>query len=228
MSNEILFTCEFCKKPFKSERGFVKHNCTQKKRERLFLSLEGKMAWGYFKSWMKEKHTCSVPKSATFKTSRYFKSFYEFALFVKKSKIPDTQAFISLMIKNSIAPPQWIKTNTYGIYLSYITKNLPVRALEKITIDTLFDVADAGEVNISKVFDILTPNEIIQLLHQRRLFPWVLLKSKKFADFVMNNTNTEERIIMENLINPDYWNKRFKNNPKDVEKVKQYINELGL
>lgn len=228
MAKEILHRCNFCGKPFTSEAWFLKHKCKEMAREDEFASIAGQSAWNYYKDWMKTKHKSVVSSSIAFKKSKYFKTFYNFTDFVKKTQLPDVAVFIDLMVRTGIDPNYWSSDAAYRKYLEYVTRQLPTRDLAKITIKTLFDIADAADVDVADVFDVLTPNEVIQLLHQRRLSPWVLLNSKKFARFFIDGTTTEERIIMESIVNVDYWTSRFNKNPKDVVVVKLYITELGL
>ena len=197
-------------------------------REEQFKSPAGQAAWNYYKTWMKLKHKSMVTSAVAFKNSKYFTAFYNFSDFVKKAHLPDVKVFIDLMVRTNVDPNYWSSDAAYRRYLEHVTRKLPAKDLARITIKTLFDIADAAEVDVSKVFDVLTPNEVIQLLHQRRLSPWILLNSKKFADFFINHTSTEEKVIMETIVNPDYWKDRFKKQPKDVKMVQKYVAELGL
>ena len=228
MGKEILHRCGFCGMPFKSEGRFIKHYCPEMRREDEFKSTTGQAAWSYYKTWMKTKHKSIVSSAVSFKKSKYFTAFFNFTKFVKKTHLPDVSIFIDLMVRTHIDPKYWTTDEAYRRYLEYVTRQLSTRELAKITIKTLFDVAEAGDVDVSEVFNILTPNEVIQLLHQRRLSPWVLLNSKKFANFFIKSTTSEEKIVMETIVNPDYWAARFKKHPKDVEVIRQYIVELGL
>jgi len=197
-------------------------------REDDFKSTTGQAAWHYYKDWMKVKHKSVLSASDAFKNSKYFNAFFNFSKFVKKTQIPDVKVFIDLMVRTGVDPNFWTRDAAYRRYLEHITRKLPAKDLAKITIKTLFDIAEAAETEVSEVFDSLTPNEVIQLLHQRRISPWILLNSKKFADFYINHTTKEEKIILETIINPEYWKHRFENHPQDLEIIKQYISELGL
>jgi len=197
-------------------------------REQQFISPAGQTAWNYYKEWMQQKHKSVVSSSTTFKKSKFFTAFYNFTKFVKKTAMPDTDAFIHLMVRKGIDPKFWTTNDAYRKYLEYVTRQMPTMDFVKITIKTIIDISEAGDCEISEVFDILTANEIIQLVEQRRLSPWVLLHSKEFARFFINKTSSEERIAMETIINPDYWKERFKKHPQDVNNVKKYIQEMGL
>ena len=180
------------------------------------------------KAWMKSKHHAIVTNPDAFKTSKYFTAFLNFVKFVKRTNLPDTQSFIELMVKEKIEPIFWSKDVAYGKYLEYINRRMPTEKLIEITVKTLFDVADAAEVEVSEIFDAVLPNDVIQLVQQRRLSPWILLNSKKFANFFIEKTNTEERVILESIISPDYWTARFQMRPTDLKLAKDCVSALGL
>ena len=225
---DYLHQCEYCHAKFKTESRFLKHHCKEKQRHEDFKSLDGQAALIFYKSWMKAKHHSIVTNPNAFKDSRYFTAFLKFVKFVKATHIPDTQSYIDLMVRDKIEPIYWTEDIVYGKYLEYVSRKLPTEKLIEITVKTIFDIADAGEVDASEVFDVVTPNDVIQLLHQRRVSPWILLNSKKFAHFFMNNTSGEERVILESIINPEYWTNRFKTHPKDLELAKKCVRALEL
>jgi len=228
MATNILFKCEYCQHGFKTESGFSKHKCDAMQRENDFHSINGQVAWDYYKRWMVAKHRNNPSNSDTFKQSKYFNSFLKFVRFSKKVNLPDVNAFISLMANDNIDPLLWESNQAYKKYLEFITRKLPAKELIKITVKTLIDLSEAGDVKINEVFDILQPNEVIQLITQGRLSPWLLLHSRKFNEFLNQKTNKEERIIMETLINPNYWINRVKKHPKDAKIAKKYIRELEM
>lgn len=225
---EILHRCSFCSAGFKTESRFIKHKCSAMVRDGEFKSPMGQAAWSFYKDWMMKKYFSASTAASTFKTSRYFNAFYKFSKFVRQAQIPNTKIYIDLMLRLKIDPTLWSRDEAYRRYLEYYTRKVPVKELANSSISTMLNIADAFEVDVSEIFDYLEPNDVITLLRQRNLSPWVLLNSKKFTNFYINITTSEERIIMETIINPDYWVKRFEKNIEDVKLVKSYIKELGL
>lgn len=228
MAKEILHTCGYCNKGFSAEGWFLKHHCKEMIREEEFASPSGQAAWGYYKYWMKEKFKNFTASSISFKKSKYFNSFYKFTKFSQKARLPDTKLYVKLMVTHKIDPVNWTKDAAYRKYLDYITYKLSPHELIKITVKTLLDEASSAGIDVSKIFDVLTPAEVIQLLYQRKLSPWLLIHSKKFKEFYKIKATSEQQINMQALINPDMWLKKFKKFPKDVEIVKEYIIELGI
>ncbi len=228
MTQEFKYRCDYCLARFKSEVRFMKHHCKEMKREEDFKSLEGQAAHLFYKAWMKQKHHTTMTNPNAFKDSKYFTTFLKFVNFVRRTQLPDTNSFIELMVKEKIEPTYWTSDIAYGKYLEYITRKLPTEKLIEITVKTIFDVADAAEVSTTEIFEILTANEVIQLLQQRRVSPWVLLNSKKFTIFFRDNTTSEERVIMESIINPEYWIKRFTAHPADLKLARDCVSALEL
>ena len=227
-ARERRFECRFCGTKFVHEDRFLAHKCKQKARDEEFRTPIGQAAWSYYQGWMKVHHR-QIPRSPAFLKSRFYRSFIKFAEFVKKIRLPDPETFIWLMKERDIAPTMWTMDEMYSQYLEFLDRRGDPSKQAQVTINTLFDIADAAQCEIWEVFDILTANEVIQLFRQRRLSPWLLLHSKeKFLPFFANKLSNEERIILETIIRPAFWAEKFRKNPKAVEAMKRYVSELKL
>jgi len=227
MTKRNHFRCTFCSATFVTEDRYIKHNCKHMKRAEEMKSPIGQAAWAFYQSWMKAYHRM-VPSIDSFTKSKFYQSFIRFATHVKKLNIPDPEAFIALMKEKDISPTIWTNDQVYAIYLEFLDRRASPTSQAKITINTLFKIADACECEVSEVFDMLTGNEIIILLRERRLSPWILLVSKKFKQMLIKNVTDEQRIIMESIIRPNYWIQKFKKCPEDVETMRKYVEELDI
>ena len=224
---EKRFQCKFCEQRFHLETRFLKHHCKQMQRDEEFRTTEGQAAWQYYQKWMRV-YRRTVPKSSAFLHSKFYNCFIRFARFVKKVNLPDPELFIWLMKEKDFSPTIWHDDKVYALYLEFLDRRAPPIKQARITINTLFDIATSNDCEVSEVFDKLTSNEVIHLLRQRRLSPWILLNSQVFTQFFINKVVGEERIIMESIIRPDYWHEKFSSSPEDVERMKLYVAELSL
>ena len=224
---EHNYECKFCHTKFKTEDRFMKHHCKHMQRDEDFRTVTGQAAWMYYKAWNKAQRRI-VPKGRAYLKSKYFNSFMRFATFVKKMKIPDTDAFIWLMVEKDLLPTIWTNDQVYTLYLEFMDRKVAPKRHAEITINTLFDEADERGIDVSEIFDHITPNELIMLMRRRQVSPWFLFNSKKFKQFFVNSTSPEERIVMESIIRPHYWKKKFDENPKDVKNMQTYAKELNL
>ena len=205
----------------------MKHKCKQMKREEEFQSIIGQAAWLYYKNWMKVQQKL-VPKSKSFLSSNFYNSFIKFSKHVRKVQLPDPNVFIRFMKDRGILPPIWTCDEVYSMYLEYLDRRAPATQRAATTTDMLLKIADLADVDVSEVFDVLEANDVIALLRRRSLSPWILLQSNKFRDFFANKTSSEERIILESLIRPDFWTDKFAKNPKSVQLMKVIVEELKL
>lgn len=221
------YRCKFCEATFVQEQRYIKHRCKQMLRDEEFRTLLGQAAWSHYQKWMKAYRRL-VPAPSTFLSSKYYQSFIRFAKHVQALHIPDVDSFIYLMKERDISPTIWTNDQVYTIYLEYLDRRASPEEQAKITITTLFKIADAAECDVGNVFGVLEPNEVISLLQERRLSPWLLLYSSKFKDMLLNKTSPEQRIIMETIIRPQYWVKKFEKHPEGVKLMKKYVEELGI
>lgn len=224
---ERKYQCKFCKTRFVYEDRFIAHRCKQMIRDEEFRTPEGQAAWIHYQSWMKA-YRRMVPNSSGFLQSKYYNSFMKFARFCKDANVPDTETYIWLMKERDISPTIWTNDQVYGLYLEFMDRKLPPMKHAQITVDTILDLADDFQCTSSEVFDHITPNELIQLLRQRQLSPWILLHSGKFKHFFINKLSVEERIIMESIIRPPYWATKFQTCQSDVNQMKKFVSELKL
>jgi len=221
------FECSYCSAKFVTEDRYLKHHCKQMQRNEEFRTPIGQAAWLFYQKWMKA-YKRMVPNSQSFLKSKYYQSFNRFAQRVKKLNFPDVDAFVALMKEKDISPTLWTNDQVYAIYLEYLDRRASPLSQAKVTIDTLFKIADAAECEVNEIFDILQPNEVITLLRERRLSPWILLFSPKFKELLIHQTSDEQRIIMESIIRPHYWVDKFGKQPNDVEMMKKYVEELDI
>lgn len=227
MSNDAPYKCTKCGQRFVHENRYLAHHCKQMKREEMFKEAIGQSAWMLYQKWMRS-YGKAAPNASAFLSSKYFNSFVRFAEFVKKTRMVDVDLFIAIMKDRDIAPVLWTNDQVYALYLEHIDKKLAPERHVEITINTLFDYADDNEVDVSEIFNVLTPNDVIQLLRERRLSPWVLLNSSKFKEFFTKKTSGEHRVILESLIRPTYWKAKFAANPELVKQMRVYVSELKL
>lgn len=221
------YQCKYCSKRFVHEDRYLNHHCQTMKREEIFRQPIGQAAWIFYQDWMKSYNKLA-PNADGFLSSRFYNSFIRFAEFVKQVRMVDPAMFITIMREHDIHPTIWTKDQVYSLYLEHMDKKIPPEKRAETTINTLFDIAEAASVSVENVFDTLTPSDLIQLLRERRVSPWILLNSSKFSRFFKEKTSVDDRIIMESIIRPKYWKEKFEKNPDIVKQMKAYVRELNI
>jgi hypothetical protein len=197
------------------------------KRDEQIKTPLGQAAWSYYQKWMKAKRR-SIPSIETFLTSKFYTTFIKFAEFVQKTGLPDVDTFVWYMTEKEIQPVIWVNNEIYQSYIEFIDKKSNPDKEAQRTIDFLFKLADEFECEVGDVFNHLLASDVIQMLTRRQISPWILLHSPKFKRFLINNTTTDERLVMETIIRPEYWGKKITKHPEIVTRMKRYTRELDL
>lgn len=187
----------------------------------------GQGAWRLYQRWMKEQHR-QMPQMNSFLHSRYYSTFIRFMKFVKKVSIPDVDSYVWFMVKNKNPPELWTNEEIYASYLEFLDRSADPIKRANTTIKTLIQIADAADCDVSEVFEVLTPAEVVQLLHERRFSPWLLLRSTTFKRFLAERVSPEQMVLIETVIRPAYWIKKFQEKPEVVQRMDIFVKELNL
>lgn len=221
------YRCKHCRHVFVREDRYLAHQCKQMKREEEFKTPLGQTAWQYYQLWLrKQKRMASHPTS--FLTSKYYRTFMNFATFAKSTDLPSVDKFIWLMVEKQWPPTLWTNDTVYTTYLEFIDyKTTPMEQVKQ-SIETLMTYANKHEIDISEVFEKMQPTEVIHFVRIRRLSPWLLMFCKTFKKMFRERVSTEQKVILETLIRPEHWAEKFEEHSKSIEKIKHYVDELSI
>lgn len=222
----VKYICKWCHKSFVRESAYINHECLQMKRDKELSTLDGQSAWQYYNNWMIKKKRMP-PAPGSFVASNLFRTFINFAKFVKKVQLPVPNTFIVWATKKDYPPAMWIMDDVYTQYIDFIDNDVSPIDQVKSSITTLFNCADNYGVDTSDVFNCIDPNELIHLIRIRKLSPWLLLSSRKFG-MMFSNLNTEQQSILETMIKPDEWAEKRSAYSSELDTIKNYVRELGI
>jgi hypothetical protein len=227
LHKDKYFVCHYCLKQFKSETRYLTHECEDMRRDRELKSGTGHFAYTLYLKWLKF-YNRRCPNITSFGQSKYYKAFIKFAKFAQDVKLPDPNHFVRWACLKDYTVHNWLSQDVYGEYLCYLDRQYPPLNSVKITIDYIYKLVDAAECEPEEVYDLLLPGEFIDLIYKRKFSPWFLLNSTKFTQYFVKNFNQEQRIILEGLINADFWRKQFAKYPSEVIQIKSIVKEMKL
>lgn len=221
------FKCRFCGKQFVREHNYLAHKCKEMKRDEELRTPQGQTALNYYQLWMRTMKR-NPPSASAFLTSRYYRTFMNFVEFSRNVDLPKPEKFIWLMVQKDLPPTIWTTDDAYTTYLEFLDRKTSPMDQASMSIETLISVADRKEIPICDVFGVLTAQDIIHMLRTRRLSPWLLLFSKKFKHLFANETNIDQRLIIENLVRPEYWGDKMEEHADTVKTIKMLVAEMGI
>jgi len=199
------FTCAYCGHVIKREVNFLKHECKEMVRHAQVRSVVGKRAYGLYSYWLSRKKQGNH-NLATFSKSKFFSSFYKFAKWSTKVNIPDKQLYIRFNILKNYPPNMWTDNMVYVQFIEWIDMKWTAADHFRYTYNTLKQISNAAECDITDALNQLHPNQILVYVTARKLSPWVLLWMKSFKT-LFANLSTEQRLRFQQAIRPMHWTK---------------------
>lgn len=226
----IYHQCDFCNKTFVNEKNLEKHTCDFKERYEFITEKSvGQSMYALYIFWLNSngKSTRYVDEH-TFIHSSHYKAFKRFMDFCKKKSVPNRKTYVKICNMYNLAPRDWTLEKTYELFLEIYDELIPINKQIDISLETLYTISDALEINICDVFKELEPSDISKLIKSRKISPWLFLNSERFKDFLINHADADTRNHIQQSTNPTKWKKIFENNHKKRNKIYELLKELDL
>jgi len=223
---EKPYECEYCGKTFVLESRYLKHHCEKMQRRDDIKTLIGQTAYTLYQLWFTTKKK-TAPSVDTFMDSKYYKAFMNFAAFVKRLNIDEPELFIRMMNEKNILPVYWTSDEMYAYFLEYLDRTLSPRRQASRTIKTIEKVADNVGCNFEEVFEVMNANDIIQMIRERKLSPWIIMRSRKFMTRY-ELMSAEEQQTLSRLVRFDYWKQKFQSREADKKLMDKLVKEMEL
>lgn len=221
------YECEYCSKKYVSAGHFKKHTCEEMRRAKVLKTPKGIAAYDAYSNWMKAKRYVNRGQQQ-FIDSRHFIPFERFIDFARLMALPGKDVFIRYMAELDVFPKDWCTNLVYDHYMEEFNTLLTPDEQANITVDTLFELGRNFECEPDDVFRYLEANDLIKIVQAKKLSPWVLLFSSKFLEFMQNAMTREQRVLLQQYVNPSYWDNQFDLHAEDAKNMKTYVRALGI
>lgn len=184
-------------------------------------------AWEAQKTYSKLMHRRSSKDVDSFIKTPTYPHFIKLIRFAKEVNLPDLSLYLKIMITSKRPATTWCHDKSYRIFLQQM--NSSVSAIKSIEISAreLQNLADKLDLPVRKMIELMQVTEILQLVRQRRLSPWLIFHSKtlkqKFAELDAGMQKTASGVM-----DPTYWTIVMQQNGKAVILAKKVNELLGI
>jgi hypothetical protein len=201
--------CQYCGKSFRRESSLAAHLCEPRRR------------------YQQEKEI-----GVQLGLQSYLK-FYEMAQGVKFGqylvaiRAINSAMFIEWIIKHNKKLDQWTKEAFYDEYLyDYLRKEHPNDALDR-SFHEMQRWADETNLPFNEIFRKGSPNKICNMIVNGRISPWIIFHCDSGVDF-LSQLNEEQIAMVFKWIDPEFWQRKFKDHIADAEFIKMVLQESGV
>jgi uroporphyrinogen-III decarboxylase len=131
------------------------------------------------------------------------------------------------VIKSGIKLDHWCRDELYDSYISELIKIEPADGAVQRTITNMMTWADTNNAQWEHYFAYVNLNRATHDIKEGLISPWIVLNSKSGKD-MLRRMNDEQLEIISTIIDPQFWLRRFKSLPADVELIKDVIKEAKI
>lgn len=225
---ELNFKCEYCGKLFAKEKTLVVHICEQKRRH---LSKDEKHVQAGLLTFQRFYEIAQKGKTQKtfdeFVDSPYYTAFVKFGSFLVNTAPIYPERFIDYVIKSGVKLDHWCRDELYDTYIQDLIKIEPADGAIQRSIKTMMDWGDKNNAPWEHYFQYVNLNRATHDIKEGLVSPWLVLNSKSGKE-MLKRMNDEQLEIIGAVIDPQFWMRRFKSLPADVELVKDVIKEAKI
>lgn len=225
---ELNYKCEHCGKFFAKEKTLAVHICEQKRR---YLSKNEKHVQMGLMTYQKFYEMAQKGKNQKtfdeFAASSYYTAFVKFGSFMVNTAPIYPERFVEYVIKSGVKLDHWCRDELYDSYIAELIKIEPADGAIQRSIQTMMNWADANQSPWEHYFAFVNMNRATHDIKEGLVSPWLVLNTKSGKE-MLQRMNDEQLEIIGPIIDPQFWMRRFKSLPADVELVKDIIKEAKI
>jgi hypothetical protein len=225
---ELSYKCEHCGKLFAKEKTLVVHVCEQKRRH---LGRDERHVQAGLLTYQRFYELTQKSKVAKtfeeFASSPYYTAFVKFGSFMINTAPIYPERFINYVIKSGVKLDHWCRDELYDSYISELIKIEPADGAIQRTIKTMMDWADSNSAPWEHYFQYVNLNRATHDIKEGLISPWLILNTRSGKE-LLQRMNDEQLEIVGPIVDPQFWIRRFKSLPADVELIKDVVKEAKI
>jgi hypothetical protein len=221
------YTCQYCKKSFRRETSLAVHVCEQKKRYQSQTETGVQIGLNsYLKFYEMSQGSAKSKNFDDFARSPYYRAFVKFGQYCVSIRAINIARFTEWLLKNNKKIDYWCRDSVYSEYLlEHLRLENPIDAVQR-SIETSISWAEETGNPAHDYLRYGNDNALCFAITTGRVSAWVLYNSNSGIEF-LTRISTEQISILWPFVDTDYWQKRFKDYPADVEYIKDILSKAG-
>ena len=225
------FVCKYCNKSFRRESSLAAHLCEKKRRWQQQNETGVQLGYkAYLRFYELSQGSARYKSYEDFSNSPYYSAFTKYGRYLVSIRAVNTASFTDWLLKNNKKLDYWCKDSLYSEWLAdYIRKEAPQDALERALKEMQQYADDHPELQngFTDYFRYGNANRIIHHVSTGRISPWIVFNCASGVEFLDQLTEDQVGLILP-YIEPDYWQRKFKDYVADTEWVKDILSKAGL
>lgn len=230
-SSAESFKCQHCKKEFKKEITLLSHMCEGKRRWAQEKEVGVQLGFkSYLRFYEVAQGSTKSKTYADFVASPYYLAFVKFGRYCVDIRAINFASFLDWLLKNNKKLDDWCKDKLYQEWMyQYLRKEAVQDALERALKEMQSYADEHPELKngFTDYFRYGNANRICYHISTGRISPWVVFNCNSGVNFLAGLTEDQVGMIIQ-YIDPDFWQRKFKDYDADTEWTKEILKAAGL
>jgi hypothetical protein len=225
------YKCKYCEKSFTKESSLAVHLCEQKRRWQQEKETGVQLGFhSYLRFYEITQGSAKLKTYEDFVASPYYAAFVKYGRYLVAIRAVNTTSFTDWLLKNNKKLDYWCKDSNYEEWLyEYLRREAVQDCLER-ALTEMQEYADNNtdlKNGFTDYFRYGNPNRILHHISTGRISPWIVYNCQSGIEF-LDGLNEEQIKLILDWIDPDFWQRKFKDYMADTEWVKDILQKAGL
>jgi hypothetical protein len=225
------YKCRYCNKEFVRESTLTAHLCEKKRRAQQETETGVQLGFrAYQRFYQLTQNSLKHKTYEDFSNSPYYLAFVKYGRYLVSIRAINTSSFTEWLLKNNKKLDYWCKDALYEEWMhEYLKKESIQDALERALKEMTQYAEDHPELKngFTDYFRYGNSNRICYHISTGRISAWVIYNCASGVAFLDSLREDQVALIMQQ-IDPDHWQKKFKDYPDDVQWAKTVLEKAGL
>lgn len=224
----MKYQCQYCLSSFSQEKTLAIHMCEKKRRH--FSRHEKATVSGYQTYNRFYQLTQNFKESKTFEdfaSSPYYNAFVKFGSFLSNVNPLYPDKFIDYVVKSGVKLDHWTKDNLYEKYVVDLIKTEHVETALERSIEYMESWAKDNNSLWNHYFRYVSSNRASYDIKDGKISPWLILNCNT-GKTLLSSFRDDQLSSISNIIDPEFWVKKFKKQTFDLDLVKRIVQEADL
>jgi len=222
------YTCQHCGNKFQKEKTLAVHICEQKRRAMAKTEKHVVLGYDTYNRFFRKTQNSRQDKTYDdFAKSPYYNAFVKFGSFVSNVNPLYPDRFMDYVVTSGVKLDHWCREELYEKYVLDLIKTETVETALQRSIKHMMEWADANNAQWNHYFNYVSLSRATYDIRDGKVSPWVILNCKSGKE-MLSKFNDEQLAAVGTVIDPQFWMRKFKQHPADIEFVRQVIKESNI
>ena len=209
------------------ESSLAVHSCEPRRRRMEKDEAGVRLGFqAYIKFYELTQGSAKLKTFDDFADSPYYKAFVKFGRYCVDVKAINPARFTEWVLKQNKKLDHWAKDSVYTEYLQDYLKIENVNDALARAIEFSIDWGEKNNANPEDCLRYGNSNAMSYAVSAGRISPWIIYASDSGQRFLAELDSTQVAMIW-NIIDADFWMRKFKDYPADYEYAKEMLQKAG-